>query len=468
MKGFVPTPAATVDVMVASLFGDVMPRATDRVLDPGCGTGAFLDGVLRWCAERDAICPQLVGVESDPKHVEVLRQKYSGCANIEIQHRDYLSESCSQFEYIIANPPYVPITKLDEDERTRYRNRYQTAQRRFDLYLLFFEQALRDLSPGGRLVFITPEKFLYVDSASVLRALLARRHVESIRLVDEETFGSLVTYPTITVVRGAPPGVTAFYSRAKSLTRVLLPPGMESWLPVLMGSGQQQSEPVLADVCSRISCGIATGADSVFVLPERELKENLQPFSYPTVAGRELKLGDTSVRSDKRMLLPYDRRGRLLEESELGELGTYLRQPAVKARLLERTCVERKPWYAFHETPHLPQLLRPKILCKDICEHPVFVPDQTGELVPRHSVYFIVPADPSTLGEILDHLNSDASTRWLRENCQRAAKGYLRLQSRVLQRLPIPPALLERCSTGQTPPLNRNDMKQLSLALIAS
>jgi adenine-specific DNA-methyltransferase len=72
----------------------------------------------------------------------------------------------------------VPITGLSEDERRSYRQRYTTATGRFDLYLLFFEQALRLLKPGGRLVFITPEKFLYVRTAEPLRRALGAVAVE--------------------------------------------------------------------------------------------------------------------------------------------------------------------------------------------------------------------------------------------------------------------------------------------------
>lgn len=63
----------------------------------------------------------------------------------------------------------------------------------------------------------------------------------------------------------------------------------------------------------------------------------------------------------------------------------------IRRRLLARTCVKRKPWYAFHETPPLPLILRPKILCKDICERPYFWLDRSGHFIPRHSVYYLVP-----------------------------------------------------------------------------
>ena len=71
--------------------------------------------------------------------------------------------------------------------------------------MLFFEKALSLLRPGGRLVFITPEKYLYVQSAEALRRLLAGYAVEELEFVDERAFGDVLAYPLITVVRKAPP-----------------------------------------------------------------------------------------------------------------------------------------------------------------------------------------------------------------------------------------------------------------------
>ena len=100
-----------------------------------------------------------------------------------------------------------------------------------------------------------------------------------------------------------------------------------------------------------------------------------------------------------------------------------------------------KPWYAFHETPPLRDILRPKVLCKDIGANPLFVIDRDGYVVPRHSVYYIVPANPERIDDLADYLNSADAASWLRDHCQRAANGFLRLQSHVLKHLPLPESL---------------------------
>jgi adenine-specific DNA-methyltransferase len=440
VKGFVPTPKETVNQMVDRLFQKRQLAADALVLDPGSGEGEFIDGILSWCKKHQSNIPRIVGIESNPTHVAIARARFRGFSSVEIRHSDFLKDrQLEGYDFIVGNPPYVPITELSESEKGYYRDRFKTATGRFDLYLLFFEQALSSLKPGGRLVFITPEKFLYVDTAAPLRRLLAESDVEEIRLVNEETFPGLVTYPTITTVtKRAPTRATSVVLRDGSRTRVGLTPDGSSWLPILMGSSTGSTETVLEDVCVRISCGVATGADDVFVKPLGELDSKLTCFSFPTIAGRELSDSNGELHFQRFMLVPYDLQGNLIPESQLGSLGDYLSQRPIRALLNRRTCVQRKPWYAFHETPPLQEMLRPKILCKDITAKAQFWIDREGKLIPRHSVYYLVPNNPSQLDELCDYLNSDAAGKWLDAHCQRAANGFLRVQSHALKKLPVP------------------------------
>jgi SAM-dependent methyltransferase len=453
MKGFVPTPRRTVDLMVEQLFRARQPNQSDTLLDPGCGTGQFIDGIIRWCADRRRPLPRITGIEWDAQLFAFLRAKYERVRSVRIEHRDFLARPRSSYDFIVGNPPYVPITGLSEDEKTRYRAEFASARGRFDLYLLFFEQAVRSLAPGGQLVLITPEKYLYVHTAGPLRELLARHHVQEVRLVSEDTFGDLVTYPTITVLRNGRPGSTRIVRRDGRQVSVERLPGRDSWLPLLQGPRPNRARSpavTLGDLCSRVSCGVATGADSVFVRAAAGVDRDLRRFAHPTIAGRELAPGRSDLSHRFVMLIPYDCDGQLLALESLGALGRYLMRREIRGRLLTRTCVKRKPWYAFHETPRLREIQRPKILCKDIGEKPHFWVDQSGEIVPRHSVYYIVPRQPTAIDPIVAFLRSKAASRWLRHNCQRAAQGFLRLQSRALQQLPIPDDVVQAANAGHS------------------
>lgn len=449
VKGYVPTPASVVDVMVEKLFRDRLPTDTSTLLDPGCGPGAFIDGVLRWCAAHQSPIPRIVGVESDPRHASAARTRFREVPQVEIQERDFLRTSPDRYDSIIGNPPYVPITELSPHEREEYRARFVSARGRFDLYLLFFEQAASLLKPEGRLVFITPEKFLYVGTAGPLRELLSALAVEELHFLAAATFGDLVTYPLVTTLGGQrAPAATRVIDRAVRNHQVHLPRNQASWLPSIQGVTPGLVTRTLADVCRKVSCGVATGSDSVFVIRNAHLDDGIRPFAHPTIAGRQLVRG-AELRPLHSLLVPYSEAGDLIPETGLGVLKSYLMDPVRLGLLRARTCTTRKPWYAFHETPPLREMLRPKILCKDITAEPFFVIDRQGQIVPRHSVYYIVPKDPNQLDSLAAYLNSSLASTWLKNHCQRAANGFLRLQSHVLKRLPVPAEFSESSLGGR-------------------
>ena len=423
--------------MVGKLFAEGPPSASARVLDPGCGNGEFIAGVLRLCAQRNWPVPTIVGVELDPTRAATAKRRFRGTAQITIRHGGFLQPSRETFDFVIGNPPYVSILALTAEERLAYRNTYRTASGRFDLYVLFFEQALRLLTPGGRIVFITPEKFLYVETAKPLRELLRTVQIDELHFLREDTFEDRVTYPLISTIVCTP---------NKTRTRIVRRDGGASsdiinvattWLPIVHGFVADTVGRTLADVSVRISCGVATGADSVFVMPTECIPRELRKFAHPTLSGRQITPART-IDQQSSLLAPYDESGALLPEPSLGPLRRFLREPTRRDRLEARSCVTHKPWYAFHDNLPLADMRRPKLLCKDITESPFFVVDRDGSIVPRHSVYYVVPLNPDDLDPLAEYLNSPLVTEWLQAHCQRAAGGFLRLQSHVLKRIPVP------------------------------
>ncbi|WP_256702904.1 HsdM family class I SAM-dependent methyltransferase [Burkholderia ubonensis] len=442
MKGHVPTPDALVDEMVERLFADNLPRETDQLLDPGCGGGAFIAGVLRWCKTNDLEPPKITGVELNPALAAKARKRFADYPSVQIVHADYLVTSLGQtFRFVIGNPPYVSLAKLGGDaQRDRYRARFVSARGRFDLYMLFFERALEDLAVNGRLVFITPEKFLYVASAAPLRQLLvAQLRVSAIDLAPENVFPGFTTYPAITTLdkdTGADQ-LTSVQLRCGTGRAISIPTDGQSWWPRLMGDDAQHASSVLGDICVRVSAGIATGADGVYVRDIASVPAQLRAFAKPAIAGKDLTPETSTPAPQRAILVPYADNGTLLSSEKLGPLGVYLSESVNEERLKRRTCVRRKPWYAFHDNYPV-DILRPKIIFKDITKSPRFWVDRTGGIIPLHSVYYIVPKQIDQLDELCDWLNGVEAGRWLAANCQRAANGYLRLQSAVLRRLPVP------------------------------
>ncbi|MCU7787507.1 methyltransferase domain-containing protein [Pyrobaculum sp. 3827-6] len=456
--GRVETPMAVARHMVELLFDGV--ASATRVLDAGAGRGIFIKAIAAYVRERGIPPPEVVGVEVDPQLADAAARQFRGLPWVKIVAADFLTltpKEIGHFDLVISNPPYISYEYIDPAARERYRQTFKTARGRFDMYYLFFEKALDLLRQGGRLVFITTEKYTYTNSATELRKLLTTHHVKLLEFLDEDTFPGVYAYPLITVVEKKPPGPTVIHHRDGTTTVVNLPTDGTPWLAAASRQTPSHPAPTLRDIAEKISPGVATGRDHVFIIPRHALPPELAPYSHPTVSGQELtnlfKPG-TAIDPTKLpnvILMPYKKTGQLMTPTEAQPLIQYLQRhrPQLEDRYAVKT--GKKPWYAFHENPPMLQLLKPKILVPDLAKEPAFYLDPTGSIIPRHSVYYIVPKNPQTITQLLHYLNSEEAKRYLRQHSQKAANGYLRLQTHVLEKLPIPPALAK--ANNPTAPL---------------
>lgn len=446
MKGHVPTPDDLAEKMVRRVFRDGQPTSTDRILYPGCGTAPFPAAVERVCEDMGYELPDGYGVESNPDHLETARDR--GLKHVTFHQQDFLGSDMlevDQFNYIIGNPPYVPIEGLDEEEKSTYKAEFSTATGRFDLYLLFFERSLELLAPGGVLSFVTPEKFEYVDTAEPLRRLLTSEdiHVEEIEHIDENSFTGLVTFPCVTTIRRLDTDETFRQTdvrlRDGTVHETTLPTDGSSWASQIRDADLDGMETgaTLGDVTERISPGLATGADSVFVMNRDDVPDEIEKtWVRPTVSGSQLQEFNGPY-TDSVFVCPYRENGELADRAELSGFYEWLEQH--RKRLENRSCVEGgKEWYAWHETPPMRDLLQPKIVFRDIAKEPRFWAETRGDVVPKHSVYYAVPKDGVPMDDLINYLNSPNARMWMKANCQKAHNGYYRLQSRVLEDLPVP------------------------------
>lgn len=443
VKGYVPTPSDLADRMVELLFRADPPSDSDRILYPGVGEGPFIAAVERYIDQHNLAMPSGVAVDTHPERLDTAESTFSHLP-IHFRNDDFLDHSndFEPFDYIIGNPPYVPITKIDESRKQSYRETYQTAINRFDLYLLFYERALTLLADTGVLCFVTPEKFEYVETASALRKLLGDFHLQRLEHLDSDVFSGHLTYPTISLVRNEPAASTTLVSRDGTEREVNLPYTGDRWTELVrdIDHDLEKTGITLNDITERISPGMATGADDVFVFAANELPENLHSWAYDTVSGKELEQQSLTPGVDPKsvILCPYDESGDLLPKDRLAAIDKFKSQYV--SRLRERSCVQKldKEWYAWHENPPMQDLLTEKILFRDITGNPRFWHDTSGEIIPRHTVYYTIPKQGVNIDELREYLNSVPVRRWLFANCQRAHSDYIRLQSRVLETLPVP------------------------------
>ena len=83
------------------------------------------------------------------------------------------------FDIVIGNPPYVNVEKIGLEIKSNKDN-FETAYKKYDLYVLFYEKSLYLLKKGGVLSFITSNKFFSQEYGLILRQILLRNTINTI------------------------------------------------------------------------------------------------------------------------------------------------------------------------------------------------------------------------------------------------------------------------------------------------
>ncbi len=250
--------AAEADYWTAYLSG----LASIRILDPACGSGAFLiaafnhlnaeqkrvrdrlselrPGILTHLsadADVEIITNNLFGVDVNAESVEITklalwlqtarRNRALESLDGNILHGNSLVNDAAfhprpfdwrarfapilaagGFDIVLGNPPYVRM-ELVKQIKPHLQQRFAVATDRADLYAYFFELGVDLLKPGGRLGFISSSTFFRTGSGKLLRAYLAE-HSQVERVVDFgdlQVFEGVTTYPAIVTLRkGGEPG----------------------------------------------------------------------------------------------------------------------------------------------------------------------------------------------------------------------------------------------------------------------
>ena len=475
-------------------------REECTLLDPACGAGAFLEEAVGLLAAlrlrrghaltnpgaRSAFLRQIeatiYGVDIDPRAVDLAREAVRaavtracgvepppGFFDSNLLCADYLTDPAVQrlpranaggFDFIVGNPPYVSALRIDSIAKEALRRKFITARGRIDLYTVFIERSLGLLARhGGRLAFVTPDKFLLSQTSEPLRVLLLSKGalLALARFRSHKVFEHAATVPCVTVYeRGGKPQPVAFLECSERPTRlgtvkilrrsqvspaVLATRGGWSLAhPTLRELEQriQGSHPLLKTHLTRLSAGIATGSDSIYVFPLATPIDAEEELLHPAVRGRDIEAFSIAD-SQLRMLVPYrfeNGRPQLVDLARYPRAWRYLQKhrPALEARHCVR--VWEKTWYDLHDPMPFDLGRLPKILVPDVASHNRFAFDP-GRYWPLHSAYYLVPhgIEPQFLVALL---NSAPIEFLIRLRAPVVKDGFSRYRKQFLESLPDP------------------------------
>jgi adenine-specific DNA-methyltransferase len=259
-----------------------------RFLDPAIGTGSFYSA-LRKVFESDRI-EAAAGIELDPAFAEAARRVWAN-SGLHVMEADFTTlEPEARFNLIVSNPPYVRHHHLDAAAKKRLQYCVQLRHRirisgLAGLYCYFLLLSDAWLEVGGLSIWLIPSEFMDVNYGHAIKQYLTERvellHIHRFCPADVQFTDALVS-SAIVVFRKKGPAQDhevrmSFGGSLLSPNRVVLVPSdvlreARKWTAYPadeVNASPNGHGPVLGDLFT-IKRGIATGANSFFILPEEE------------------------------------------------------------------------------------------------------------------------------------------------------------------------------------------------------
>ncbi len=498
-----------------------------RILDPSCGGGTFLLAALRRLQQRhggvthqetlDLLGKSLFGIDIDPLAVVWTRRTLllaawdaflasnGESADLDLQVpdlrgniicRDFLVPDRTspdgfpnEFHAVLGGPPFVRIHELlrgDAGRVERYRAEYRTARAgQFDLFMPFFEEAIRRLCGGGWLGWSVSSTFLRTASGRYLRSLLGGSCTihELTEFEDRKVYPDAVTQIVLALLEkgqgeapcrhvgvagngGLRDKLAALWAgnERNAALRVRELPAPTFWRSdwslnsvtekSLLTRLQEAGTP-LGRLPVSIVQGVVTGADSVFLLRRIGSTEDGQSLVQSRDRCRHLLLEASLLRPVVRnrdiqgygplaprtmCLTPYDGSGRLLPETVLRPQYPNAYRYLLRDRdaLARRRGIEPGAWYALRSTSGLTLTAGPRVMLKLICSGGDFTIDCEGRYF-GHAGTLMLIADQRQVDPfyLLGVLNSRVFWFFVRHTMPTMGEGRHVLRRSALRRFPL-------------------------------
>lgn len=106
-----------------------------------------------------------------------------------------------KYEYVVGNPPYVPIQSIPEKQKARYEDAYRYTEGNYDLYIPFMERGIDWLKQNGKLSYIVSNRFLLTNYGETMRRKLPQEATldKIVDMRDSRVFEDALNYPAIFV-----------------------------------------------------------------------------------------------------------------------------------------------------------------------------------------------------------------------------------------------------------------------------
>jgi adenine-specific DNA-methyltransferase len=367
----------------------VLAARPERILEPSCGDGAFIQALGR---ANPGTFRALVACELNPSEAEKARDRGRQLKGIttEIHTGDFLEwflnqpEGRAPFDAVLGNPPFVRYQYLDAKQQTLAEQVFQQFDLHFtrhtNAWVPFIVASLALLKPGGRLAMVVPAELLHVLHAKSLRKFLLAQ-CATLLVIDpehlwfQETLQGVVLLLAEKRVKTNHTAARIAFRPVASRDQLRIPPQKHferaeffagsvlngKWMLGLLTSRERTLVKELSrhpqikrfgEIAS-VDVGIVTGANKFFHVTDAVLQEHgLEPWAHPMFGRSEQAQGviydSEDHRDNARRGLPTNFLwlGKTPLEEFPESVRRYIRDGESQGLAKRYKCRIRTPWYS--------------------------------------------------------------------------------------------------------------------------
>jgi hypothetical protein len=386
------------------------------------------------------------------------------------------------FDAVVGNPPYVKIQELRQNvpaQADYLTHKYESATGNFDLYVCLTQQGYELLSVSGFLGYIEPHKFFQSSFGEGLRGYLSEYSAlhQVTSFGDEQVFEDATIYTCILILSGqgsdefeyteVGPEVlksddvgetNVISSEYRDEKWVFSPPHVADLLEKIDSQG-----PNLVDVTEKVFQGLATSADSVYIVEEvgetdnhYEVRQQGEEETFELEKGplKPILKGDGSdryreVQPSLRVIFPYKVEGddelsaSFISEDDLESqyplTHQYLSDHEETLRQRESGKMDHSEWHDYVYPKNLTDYERSYIITPRLGNQPEFTYKPPG--IYHNTDIEGLPLKPdSSLSEryVLGVLNSSVFWFFMTNTGSTFRSGYYTFRSEYLYPFTIP------------------------------
>ncbi|MDR2962288.1 MAG: N-6 DNA methylase [Bacteroidales bacterium] len=478
----------TPNFVVCKILDDVgynSPKMLGKtIIDPACGDGRFLTEIVKrivalspqnelqknlecvygWDIDEHAISECITNLNHliTDKNVDI-QWNISASDSIKKYEKNSLfaTSKSQKFNFIVGNPPYIRIQHLDLEQRNYIQQNYDFCKSgSTDIYIAFFELCINLLQENGVCGLITPNTFLFTETARPLRLYFAENKnlVQITNYGDIQLFNDATTYSAITIFNKHKNQNFKFQKAISETTfeekTVDFSELKEPFWQLTTDKSEVVKGKKLKEICN-IHVGVTTLCDSAYIFTVEEIDNDFvwantrlkgtvkieKSILKPIIKGSKLKHSEEKIK--EYILFPYKKvneKNTIIPETELKKNFPFAYEYlcSVKSDLDKRDNGKPNPvaWYAFGRSQGLDTSFGEKIIFSPMNEKPNFVYYSNPECT-FYSGYCIKKINGFSIEKLMQQLNSDRMDKFVSMSSRDFRGGWKAYNKKVIENYEI-------------------------------